>query len=77
MAAVELQHLSELLVALGQSNLAANSSALASSVRKAITQYGIMNHPIAGRVYAYEVDGSVRSSLKSTLVGDNDYAYGH
>ncbi len=30
---------------------------LALEVHKAIQKYGIVNHPVAGKVYAYEVDG--------------------
>ncbi len=38
-------------------SLASQCRALADEVEKALNEYAIVNHPVAGRVYAYEVDG--------------------
>ncbi|KJE97157.1 twin-arginine translocation pathway signal [Capsaspora owczarzaki ATCC 30864] len=57
MAVVELRHVAEILSALGQSALASQASALATSVDAAIRAYGVVQHPVAGQIFAYEVDG--------------------
>ena len=49
--------LSQLLRVIGQPSLASNASALAAQVEGAIATHGVVNHPTAGRVFAYEVDG--------------------
>lgn len=41
----------------GQADLANQMSTFASSIRAAITQYGIVTHPTYGQIYAFEVDG--------------------
>ena len=41
----------------GQRNLANHMHNFATSIRAAITQYGIVNDPTYGQVYAFEVDG--------------------
>lgn len=46
-----------LLGTLGQPAMADTAAALAATVDAAIQQHGTMVHPVAGRVYAYEVDG--------------------
>lgn len=40
-----------------QQNLADHMHNFAGSIRKAITKYGITNHPTYGDIYAFEVDG--------------------
>ncbi|KAI9641003.1 hypothetical protein NHQ30_010430 [Ciborinia camelliae] len=41
----------------GQQDLANHMHNFASSIRAAITKYGIVNDPTYGKVYAYEIDG--------------------
>jgi len=41
----------------GQRNLANHMHNFATSIRSAISTYGIVNDPVYGQVYAYEVDG--------------------
>jgi hypothetical protein len=41
----------------GQPNLANHMHNFATSIRSAITKYGIVTDPTYGQVYAYEVDG--------------------
>lgn len=41
----------------GHTDLASNMSALASSIRTAVTNHGVISHPKYGNIYAYEVDG--------------------
>ncbi|KAM3086907.1 hypothetical protein ACMFMG_001027 [Clarireedia jacksonii] len=41
----------------GQQNLANHMHEFASSIKAAISKYGIVNDPTYGKVYAYEVDG--------------------
>jgi meiotically up-regulated gene 157 (Mug157) protein len=41
----------------GQQALANEMQSLSSSLRSAITDWGIINHPKFGHIYAYEVDG--------------------
>lgn len=49
---------SEIMAQLGdQSDLSNEMSSLASSLRDAITAYGIVNSRTSGQVYAYEIDG--------------------
>jgi meiotically up-regulated gene 157 (Mug157) protein len=41
----------------GQRNLANHMHNFATSIRTAISTYGIVNDPVYGQVYAFEVDG--------------------
>jgi uncharacterized protein len=43
--------------ALGDSALASRLQSLSSTVRAGIESHGVINHPTAGKIYAYEVDG--------------------
>lgn len=53
-----LESASQIMAAVGgQRNLANHMHNFAQSIRSAITQYGIVNDPIYGQVYAFEVDG--------------------
>lgn len=57
-AVVSLRQLAEIEAqVLGNETFARESQALADEVDKAIRAYGIVNHPVCGRVYAFEVDG--------------------
>jgi meiotically up-regulated gene 157 (Mug157) protein len=47
----------------GQRNLANHMHNFATSIRAAITQYGIITHPKYGQLYAYEIDGFGSASL--------------
>ena len=53
-AVVELRHLAQAPVAAESQALA---SRLAAEIDAGIAQHGIVEHPQAGRIYAYEVDG--------------------
>ncbi len=53
-AVVELRHLAQAPVPVESQALA---SRLAAEIDAGIAQYGIVDHPQAGRIYAYEVDG--------------------
>ncbi len=57
MAAVELEAVAALLRAIGQYGLSSAATTIATAVRQGISTYGVINHPVAGKVYAYEVDG--------------------
>jgi hypothetical protein len=53
-----LDSASEIMAAIGgQRNLANHMHNFAQSIRRAITQHGIVNDPTYGQVYAFEVDG--------------------
>jgi meiotically up-regulated gene 157 (Mug157) protein len=53
-----LDSASQIMAAIGsQRNLANHMHNFAQSISSAITQYGIVNDPTYGQVYAYEVDG--------------------
>ena len=53
-----LRQVAEILRTVRKSNdLAARCEALANEVEQAVKQYGIVEHPKYGKVYAYEVDG--------------------
>ncbi len=57
-AVVSLRQLAEIeRQALGNDPFADECAALADEVDVAIRKYGIVNHPVCGRVYAFEVDG--------------------
>ena len=56
-AMVSLRQAAEMVEQLRQdSNLAKECRALADEVEQALHEYSIVNHPFAGKVYAYEVD---------------------
>ncbi|NGM66678.1 glycoside hydrolase family 125 protein [Sphingobacterium sp. SGR-19] len=57
-AVVSLRQSAEILRQVkNNTELAAKMEALANEVEDAVTKYGIIDHPVHGRVYAYEVDG--------------------
>ncbi|TDD47260.1 glycoside hydrolase family 125 protein [Kribbella antibiotica] len=57
-AAVVLGYLQEIAVeVLGDESLAARAKELKSSIEDGIAQHGTVDHPVHGRVFAYEVDG--------------------
>ncbi|TID20496.1 Meiotically up-regulated protein [Venturia nashicola] len=47
----------------GQTDLATQMQALAKQVQNAISQHGIIQHPVFGRIYAFEVDGFGSSNI--------------
>jgi hypothetical protein len=56
-AVVSLRQAAEMLEQIvHDSDLAQQCRALADEIEKALRTYAVVNHPIAGRVYAYEVD---------------------
>jgi meiotically up-regulated gene 157 (Mug157) protein len=58
MAIVSLRQTAALLRKLkGQTTLAVRATSLADEIAAAIARYGIVTHPVCGRIYAYEVDG--------------------
>ncbi|OLY93811.1 hypothetical protein SAMN05444008_111158 [Cnuella takakiae] len=57
-AVASLRQAAEMVTALRKNNqLAGQLTALANEVDKALQQHAIINHPQAGKVYAYEVNG--------------------
>ncbi len=57
-AVVSLRQSAEMLAAIaGEQELAKAMLDLADEVKKAVDTYGIVDHPMHGRIYAYEVDG--------------------
>lgn len=57
-AAVSLHQAAEMVKQISKDNaLAAELTALANEVNKALQQYAIINHPQYGKIYAYEVNG--------------------
>ena len=57
-AVTSLRQLAEIETkVLGNMDFAKQCSALADEVDAAINKYGIVNHPVAGQIYAFEVDG--------------------
>ena len=57
-AVVSLRQLAEIETkVLKNTEFAAECEALADEVDTAIQKYGVVNHPVAGKVYAFEVDG--------------------
>jgi len=59
-----LKSFSEIMAQLpDQKELASQMSELAESVRNAITDHGIVQHPTYGKIYAYEVDGFGSSTI--------------
>jgi len=58
LAVVALTNLAALLGAAGRDDaLAAEARGLATEIRSGIAGFGVVDHPAAGRIYAYEVDG--------------------
>lgn len=57
MAAYTLERTAQVLRKTGNGDLAARCETLAAGVRKGIEEWGVVNHPQYGRIYAYEVDG--------------------
>jgi meiotically up-regulated gene 157 (Mug157) protein len=57
MAVVELRAVAQLLNGLGQVDTGSEAARLADEIDAGIVKFGVYTHPIAGRVYAYEVDG--------------------
>ena len=57
MTAVELERFAAVLDELGEyPDVATRARSLAVQLRSAINTYGIVNHPVHGRIYAFEVD---------------------
>lgn len=57
-AVVSLRQLAEIENKVyGNANFAGLCLELASEVDEAIQKYGVVNHPVAGKIYAFEVDG--------------------
>lgn len=57
-AVVSLRQLAEMAAAiLKDHQFAEECTQLAAQVEQAIGQYGLINHPVHGKMYAYEVDG--------------------
>jgi meiotically up-regulated gene 157 (Mug157) protein len=57
-AVASLHQLAELAMGpLSDPKLASECSALATEVANAVAQHGIVEHPVHGRIYAYEIDG--------------------
>ncbi|CDK27117.1 unnamed protein product [Kuraishia capsulata CBS 1993] len=54
---VELNRVIPLLSNAGQAKLAKVASGFAKNIRNGIYQHAIVNHPVYGKVFAYEVDG--------------------
>ena len=82
-AVVSLRQLAEIERAVYRNEaFAVECAALADEVDAAIRKYGIFNHPVCGRVYAFEVDGfgnalcmddaNVPSLLAMSYLGDVD-----
>ncbi|MFB6721285.1 glycoside hydrolase family 125 protein [Kribbella sp. NPDC056345] len=63
-AAVVLGHLQEIATEVfGDESLAARAKELKASIEDGIARHGTVDHPVHGRVYAYEVDGMGESLL--------------
>ena len=57
-AVVTLHRIAEMVQTIySDKDLASQSTQLAAEVAQAIEQYAIVNHPTAGRIHAYEIDG--------------------
>jgi uncharacterized protein len=56
-ASVALQEIIPLLQALNRNDLVARAEVLYAAIIQGINTYGIINHPVAGLVYAFEADG--------------------
>ena len=56
-AVAALRSIAKILGAINETALSRKAIGLAGEIEVGIYQYGIINHPTAGKVYAYEVDG--------------------
>ncbi|WP_158827472.1 glycoside hydrolase family 125 protein [Mucilaginibacter lacusdianchii] len=56
-AVVSLKQAAEMMRILNEAPLAGELQALATEVEQAIQKHGVVNHPYAGKIYAFEVDG--------------------
>lgn len=56
-AKAALGYINEIAVAIGEKELAEKSKLLSDEVSKALNEYAYFNHPIYGKILAYEVDG--------------------
>ncbi|KAG0171515.1 hypothetical protein DFQ28_009114 [Apophysomyces sp. BC1034] len=87
MISVELAHLAELLER-KKPELAAEVKTMSADIRKAIYDHAVVNHPVYGKIFAYEVDGygsslimddaNVPSLLSLSMIGfvdQNDPIY--
>lgn len=52
---------------LGDERFASQCSELASTIRSTIAEYGVFDHPVFGKIYAYEIDGFEKERSKSPL----------
>lgn len=79
-AVVSLRQAAEMVESISkQKDLAAECRAMATEVETALTEHAIVNHPLAGRVYAFEVDafgnyyctddGNIPNLLSLTYLG--------
>jgi meiotically up-regulated gene 157 (Mug157) protein len=58
MAVTTLRKMAEILTAVnGKPEMAAECTALAAEVEQALRRYAVVEHPVYGKIYAYEVDG--------------------
>lgn len=55
--AAQLRRVSELLTATGQDGMSSQALALAMDIEAGIAAHAVINHPVAGKVLAFEVDG--------------------
>jgi meiotically up-regulated gene 157 (Mug157) protein len=64
-----LNSASQIMAAIGgQRNLAYHMHNFAQSIRAAITTHGIVNDPVYGEVYAFEVDGYGSGNILQPLM---------
>lgn len=79
-AVVSLRQAAEMVESISkQKDLAAECRAMATEVERALSEHAIVNHPLAGRVYAFEVDafgnyyctddGNIPNLLSLTYLG--------
>lgn len=52
-----------MMLLLKENQLATDMQSLAAEVEQAIQKYGVVNHPYAGKIYAFEVDGLGNTNL--------------
>ena len=57
MMAVALNHLADLLAVLHCDALATEAHTIASEITQALEKHGVVQHPLYGEIWAYEVDG--------------------
>lgn len=58
-----LESVRKLAKLMGDETLAAEAAALGSTIREGVLRHGIVEHPVHGRMYAYEVDGLGNANL--------------